>query len=60
MEDIPKEFNMDIPKLEKWLNSAIKRIQTKTGSMLAAYNRYLYGNGYHSSNGKPPIAWQDF
>ena len=51
---------MDIPKLEKWLNSAIKRIQSKTGSMLTAYNRYLYGNGYHSSNGKPPIAWQDF
>lgn len=60
VENIPKEFNMDIPKLEKWLNSAIKRIQSKTGSMLTAYNRYLYGNGYHSSNGKPPIAWQDF
>lgn len=60
VENIPKGFNIDMQKLEKWMDSAIKRLQTKTGSMLTAYNRYLYGKGYHSSNGKPPISWQDF
>lgn len=60
VENIPKGFKVDMQKLEKWTNSAIKRLQSKTGSMLTAYNRYLYGKGYHSSNGKPPISWQDF
>ena len=60
VENIPKGFKIDMQKLEKWMDSAIKRLQTKTGSMLTAYNRYLYGKGYHSSNGKPPISWQDF
>lgn len=60
VENIPKGFKVDMQKLEKWTNSAIKRLQSKTGSMLTAYNRYLYGKGYHSSNGKPPISWRDF
>ena len=60
VENIPKGFKIDMQKLEKWMDSAIKRLQTKTGSILTAYNRYLYGKGYHSSNGKPPISWQDF
>ena len=60
VENIPKGFKINMPKLEKWMDSAIKRLQTKTGSMLTAYNRYLYGKGYHSSNGKPPISWRDF
>lgn len=60
VENIPKGFKVDMQKLEKWMESAIKRLQTKTGSMLTAYNRYLYGKGYHSSNGKPPISWRDF
>lgn len=60
VENTPKGFKVDMQKLEKWTNSAIKRLQSKTGSMLTAYNRYLYGKGYHSSNGKPPISWRDF
>ena len=60
IKNIPVSFNITINKLKMWTDNGIKRLQNKIGTMLSAYNRYLYGKGYHSSKGMPPISSKDF